>query len=112
MPIISAIKEFLHMNFDYLPVLMVFGLGILTGIVLVVRFIKLALKKYRSQAIYCIIGLMIGSIYAIIMGPTTLSVPKEPLSFSTFNILFFLLGGLIIMGLEKLKGFLKNKNEK
>lgn len=82
-PIISAIKELLHLNFDYLPVLIVFGLGVLTGILMVVRFIKLALKKYRSQSIYCILGLMVGSIYAIIMGPTTLSVPQEALSFST-----------------------------
>ena len=109
-PIISAIKEFLHMNFDYLPVLIVFGLGLITGILLVVRFIKMALKKYRSQSIYCIIGLMIGSIYAIIMGPTTLSVPQEALSFSTFSILFFLIGGLVIIGLEQLKKILEKKS--
>lgn len=110
-PIISAIKEFLHMNFDYFPVLVVFGLGLITGILLVVRFIKLALKKYRSQSIYCIIGLMIGSIYAIIMGPTTLSVPQEALSFSTFSILFFLIGGFVIIGLEQLKKILEKKKE-
>lgn len=110
-PIISAIKEFLHMNFDYFPVLVVFGLGLITGILLVVRFIKLALKKYRSQSIYCIIGLMIGSIYAIIMGPTTLSVPQEALSFSNFSILFFLIGGFVIIGLEQLKKILEKKKE-
>ena len=110
-PIISAIKELLHLNFDYLPVLIVFGLGVLTGILMVVRFIKLALKKYRSQAIYCILGLMVGSIYAIIMGPTTLSVPQEALSFSTFSILFFLIGGLVIIGLEQLKKILEKKKE-
>lgn len=110
-PIISAIKELLHLNFDYLPVLIVFGLGVLTGILMVVRFIKLALKKYRSQSIYCILGLMVGSIYAIIMGPTTLSVPQEALSFSTFSILFFLIGGLVIIGLEQLKKILEKKKE-
>ena len=75
-PIISAIKELLHLNFDYLPVLIVFGLGVLTGILMVVRFIKL-----------------------------------EALSFSTFSILFFLIGGLVIIGLEQLKKILEKKKE-
>lgn len=108
-PIISAIKEFLHLNFSYLPALIVFGLGVIFGIVLVIRLIKIALKKYRSQSIYCILGLMIGSIYAIIMGPTTLDATTAPLSFSTFSILAFLLGGVIILGLEKVKVILKKK---
>lgn len=54
---------------------------------------------------------MVGSIYAIIMGPTTLSVPQEALSFSTFSILFFLIGGLVIIGLEQLKKILEKKKE-
>ncbi len=111
-PIISAIKEFLHFNFSYVPALFVFGLGVLFGIVLVIRLIKIALKKYRSQSIYCILGLMIGSIYAIIMGPTTLNEATAPLSISTFSILFFILGGAIILGLEKVKGILEKKQAK
>ena len=111
-PIISAIKEFLHFNFSYVPALFVFGLGVLFGIVLVIRLIKIALKKYRSQSIYCILGLMIGSIYAIIMGPTTLNATTAPLSISTFSILFFILGGAIILGLEKVKGILEKKQAK
>ena len=108
-PIISAIKEFLHLNFSYLPALIVFGFGVIFGIILVIRIIKISLKKYRSQSIYCILGLMIGSIYAIIMGPTTLDATTAPLSFSTFSILAFLLGGVIILGLEKIKVILKKK---
>lgn len=46
------------MNFSYLPVLFIFGLGVLTGIVLVIKLIKIALEKYRSQTIYLIIGLL------------------------------------------------------
>lgn len=37
------------------------------------------------------------------MGPTTLDVPRAPMSPSTFSILFFLLGGVILAGLELLK---------
>lgn len=99
-PIISAIKEILHFNFSYFPVLFIFGLGVIAGVVLVIKSIKKALEKFRSQTIYTIIGLMIGSLYAIVMGPTTLSIPRAPMSFDTFSILFFLLGGVIIIGLQ------------
>ena len=109
-PIISAIKEFLHLNFSVVPVLIIFGLGIIAGIVLVIRLIKIALKKFRSQTMYCIIGLMIGSLYAIVMGPTTLGTPQPPMSIGTFSILFFIIGGIIIIGLEKIKSILENKS--
>ena len=102
-PIIGAVKEFLHMNMDYFPILMVFGLGVVTGIVGIIKIIKMCLERYRSQTIYTIIGLMTGSLYAITMGPTTLDVPRAPMSPSTFSILFFLLGGVILAGLELLK---------
>ena len=102
-PIIGAVKEFLHMNMDYFPILMVFGLGVVTGIVGIIKIIKMCLERYRSQTIYTIIGLMTGSLYAITMGPTTLDVPRVPMSPSTFSILFFLLGGVILAGLELLK---------
>ncbi len=111
-PIISAIKEFLHLNFSVVPVLMIFGVGIIAGIVLVIRLIKIALKKFRSQTMYCILGLMIGSLYAIVMGPTTLAVPQAPMSLGRFSIVFFIIGGIIIIGLEKIKAILENKNSK
>lgn len=111
-PIISAIKEFLHLNFSVVPVLMIFGVGIIAGIVLVIRLIKIALKKFRSQTMYCILGLMIGSLYAIVMGPTTLAVPQAPMSLGTFSIIFFIIGGIIIIGLEKIKNVLESKNSK
>ena len=109
MPIINAIKEFLHFNMNYLPILIVFGLGILAGIALVIKLVKKALEKYRSQTIYTIIGLMIGSLYAIVMGPTTLESAQGPLSFSNFSIIFFILGGVIVLGLEWVKHFLEKK---
>ena len=47
------------------------------GFTEIVNTAKKALEKYRPQTIYLIIGLMIGSIYAIIMGATTLKVPRN-----------------------------------
>ncbi len=102
-PIITSLKELMHLHFEYLPVLVIFGLGVLTGIALVIKAIKVSLKKYRSQMIYLIIGMMIGSLYAIVVGPTTLSVPQEQLTLSTFHIIFFLIGAVLVLGLQKLK---------
>jgi len=111
MPIMSAIKEFLHLNFAYFPILVVFGFGIITGILTTIKLIKKSLEKYRSQTIYLILGLMIGSIYPVILGPTTLEVPQPALGIQTFSILFFLIGGAIIFGMQKFKEMVE-KNSK
>lgn len=111
MPVMNALKEFMKLNLQYFPVLLIFGLGVIAGILIIIKTIKKALEKYRSQTIYLIIGLMLGSIYSIIMGPTTLEVPKDPLGLSTFNIFMFIIGGLIIYGLEKYKNVLESKGD-
>lgn len=102
-PIISAIKEILHFNFSYLPIVFVFGIGVVVGILSTIKLIKKLLITKRSQLIYFILGLMLGSVYAVFMGPTTLEVAKPAMNFSTFNIIFFLIGGGIIFFLQKLK---------
>lgn len=104
LPIVTAIKEMLHLNFAAFPTVFIFGCGVLVGAFSVVKMIRKALDKFRSQTIYLIIGLMIGSIYAVVMGPTTLDVPQEAMSLSTFNIIFFVIGGVIILGMQLLKG--------
>lgn len=102
-PIISAIKEVLTLNLTYLPVLIIFGLGVLIGIAVTIKGVKFLLKNYRSQTMYFILGLMIGSIYAVIMGPLSLEIPKPAMNFETFSIIFFIIGGGLIIGLEQLK---------
>ena len=103
LPIINGIKELLNFNFSPFIGLFIFGLGVLTGIFSIIKLIKKALNRFRTQTVYTIIGLMIGSIYSIIMGPTTLSIPKNSINFSNFNIIFFIIGGLIVWGLQKFK---------
>ena len=108
-PVMTAIKEILHFNFESLPAIIIFGIGIIVGIVTIIKLIKIALEKYRSQTIYCIIGLMIGSLYSIVMGPTTLDIPQDPMSFGTFSILWFIIGGAVVLGLEKIKKLIKSE---
>ena len=103
LPIINGIKDLLNLNFSSFIGLSIFGLGVLTGIFSIIKLLRKALNKYRTQTVYTIIGLMIGSIYSIIMGPTTLEIPKSAMNFNNFDIIFFLIGGLIVWGLQKLK---------
>ena len=108
-PIMMAIKGFLSMEFAYTPALFIFGCGVLTGIFTIVKLLKLGLEKNRSAIVYFILGMMVGSFYAIIMGPTAISNPVEPLNLHTFSVVFFIIGGIIILGLQFLKGvFEKN----
>ncbi|XZN58298.1 DUF368 domain-containing protein [Clostridium perfringens] len=110
-PVVNGVKEVLTFNFSYLPMLIVFGLGVVVGIITTIRLIKFLLSNYRSQMIYFIIGLMIGSIYAVFMGPTTLEIPKAAMNLSSFNFLFFIIGGALILGLQQLKGYLEKKEK-
>ena len=103
MPIITAVKKVLSFNFSYALPLLIFLAGLVVGIVTFVRLIKKSLVKYRSQTIYTIIGMMLGSLYAIVQGPTTLKVPQPAMTFSTFSILWFIVGVAIIFLLQVFK---------
>ena len=108
-PIIGAIREFLHMNLSYLPVLIIFGCGVLTGIVGIIRIVKNALEMHRAAMVYFILGLMVGSLYTIVTGPTTLKIPQPAMTFETFSPLCFLLGGIFLYALDKLRKFSEKK---
>ena len=83
-----------------LPGLIVFGCGVLCGIALSIHFIRRALQQYRPQTVYLIIGLMLGSLYAIVMGPATLAVPQAP---------GFLIGIAVLGGLEAMRHMIERK---
>lgn len=110
-PIITKIKALLSFDFSALPILIIFGLGVIFGVLFFTKLLRKCLEKRRSATIYAILGMMIASIYSIVMGPTTLEIPKDYLTVETFNILYFILGGVIILGLEGLKNLL-NSNKK
>ncbi len=111
MPILNSVKELLHLKFEYLPAVIVFGVGVLSGAVLSVKGIQTCLEKFRSQTVYMIVGMLIGSLYAIVMGPTTLSTANQPLLPNHFNILWFIIGIAIIGAIQLIK-YLSEKNKK
>ena len=50
-----------------------------------------------------ILGMMIGSFYAIVQGPTTLEVPKAAMNFSSFQPIACIVGLALVLGLQKIK---------
>ncbi len=116
--IMTSIKDTLKFDFSNIFIVTAFGIGILFGLKYSSKLINKALHNYRSKVVYTIIGLMIGSIYSLIIGPTTLvdevtekSLNLDPLSISTFSFIFFIIGIVIVYSLDKLKHIIENKNQ-
>lgn len=109
-PTITSVKALLHFDFSVIPGLIALGFGIIFGLLISIRVIRSALKNYYNEMIYLILGLMVGSLYAIAMGPTTLKNPLPPLSLGNFKIFGFILGVLILIALESIRKMLEKLN--
>lgn len=110
-PVITAIKGVLSLDFSYIPGLMFFGCGILAGAATVVKAIRACLGRFRAQTIYLVLGMMIGSLYAIGMGPTTLEIPQAPLDIGNFSFVPAIIGVVLVSGMQKIKDrSAKNEN--
>ena len=110
MPVITAIKGILHLELSYFPSLAMFRGGILVGALKVVKIIKLCLEKFRVQTVYLIPGMMIGSFYAIIMGPTTLENAMPAMSLNSFQVISCILGFIMVLGMQMMKERNDNDN--
>lgn len=108
-PAINAIKELLHLHLQYLFGIAALAAGVLLGIILSSKLILKGLRNFRSQMIWLIIGLLIDSLYSVLMGPTTLNVPKPPVDFSSLSIPALLIGIVMVLGLEFIKYRMSNK---
>lgn len=105
LPVITAVRSVIGFDFSSLPAVLLFALGIVTGAVLVVRLLRFLMERFRPQMIFLILGLMLGSLYAVAQGPGTLEPPRDALALNNFDFLFFALGGVIIWGLQVPKLF-------
>ncbi len=99
-PVTTAIKAFMKGDPSNLKLLVILALGIIAGILVIIRLVKFCLHRFRSQTIYFIIGLMAGSLLAIVKGPETLDIPQKALDLSTFHIGGFILGVAILVVFE------------
>lgn len=103
LPTIQAIHSFLRLQLEAVPGLCALGFGVIAGVGLSIHAIRTALRKYRAQTVWLILGLMLGSLYAIANGPASLDTPLPPMNLITFQFPAFALGAAILLALEFLK---------
>ena len=106
LPTIQAVHGFMSFQPDVLPGLCILGMGVIAGVGFSIHAIRNALRKYRGQMVWLIIGLMSGSLYAIVNGPSSLDRPLPALDTGSFSFSAFMLGVIILLALEFIKKIL------
>ena len=111
-PITEAFAKLLSFDFSPFLSLCFLGFGAVTGGIVGIKGIKICLDKFRSQTVYLVVGMLIGSLYSIMMGPVTLDLENslEWMSPSRFNWWCFA-GGIVLILLLEIFRFAKEKRE-
>lgn len=91
LPVIAAMKDMLHFQFGQFWLLAAVGLGVLAGFAIAPHCIRSRMRKAPGAVTYAVLGMMLGSLYAIIVGPTTLKAPQHAMTISDFHLLWFVL---------------------
>lgn len=108
----TLITDFNLQSFGFLSV---FGLGVLFGAFFISKIISNAFKNHRSKVLYFIMGLLIGSIYAIYnSAPLIEGVDGNnfaPFTLHNLNIIALILGIFAIIGIEIVKNILNGKKD-
>ncbi len=97
-PVVKTIKALAHLKniSTNLVVLVIFGLGVLVGIVMVAKLIEFLLKKYEAKTYFGVLGFILASIVAI---PISVYHEIGSISFTLFPTIIgvvLLLVGIII----------------
>lgn len=87
--IIYSLSELTSLNLAVLPMLIAAGLGILSGLLVASRIIQYMLRHYTYLTYAAILGLVLGSVFAIYPG-----LPATPLTWLTTIAVF--IAGLMI----------------
>ncbi len=109
-PLIINLNKILSGDFSSIIFIFVFILGGLFGLFSVAKIINKAFKNHKANTIYFIEGMLFGSILPIVYAPTSLDVNR--LSLSTFSLMFFLLGIIILLALLKIKKIKRGHDER
>lgn len=89
LPVIATMKDLLHFQFGQFWLLAAVGLGALVGFAVAPHCIRHWMRKAPGAVTYAVLGMMFGSLYAIVVGPTTLKVPQHVMTLSDFHVLWF-----------------------
>ena len=108
--IIAGLNGVLGGDFRVVPACLCFIVGAAGGALLSVKGIRAALDRFRSQSLFLIIGMLFGSLYAILMGPTTLKEnPMPMIDFGTFKVVPFMVGVAVIVGMQVIKTLISKR---
>lgn len=126
-PAIAAAHEILHFNgnlgrtiLGMLPM----GVGLIAGILVSVKGVKTAFEKHRSAAVYCVLGMTAASVFPICVAPGSIlhqisadeaayysPMTLVPFKENSINVVAFIVGAAVIVGLEILRLKLGKKAE-
>ena len=109
LPVITAVKDAFSLKLDMFWLLAAVAVGALAGAILSPRALKRLLDEHRSAAIYAILGMMLGSIYAIVIGPTTLKIPQHMMTMADFDVLWFAVGAAAVLSLSAFKALVARR---
>ena len=73
--------------------------NIAAGLAVSPHILKRLMERDMGAAMYMVIGMMVGSLYAIVVGPTTLKVPQPAMTFADFSIVWFIIGAAAVLAL-------------
>ena len=94
--VMFSISELVRLNFAALPILLIVGLGILTGFMVSSRIIQYFLHHHSTMTFALIIGFVIGSIFAVYPG-----LPENGLTWA-ISLTTLIVGFLISLSLGRM----------
>jgi len=101
---IALITDYLRTPFDFvllMPILEIgipLGLGIVAGILLASKLISILLKKHFTITYFAILGMVIGTIFAVFANPDTYySVDRMTAGLVVFGVIAFFAGMIIAL---------------
>ena len=103
LPVIAAVKDLLGFSFDGLWMLIALAFGIAAGLAVSPHILKRLMERDMGAVMYMVLGMMVGSLYAIVVGPTTLKVPQPAMTFADFSIVWFIIGAAAVLALSAFK---------
>ena len=109
---IYTIKQMMSGDFHNVWLILLLLAGVIVGVFLSLGGIKKMLEQHRSAAMYAILGMMVASLYAIVMGPMTLEDPKPAMSVETFHVVWFIAGCAAVLGINLFKHWIDRKGRK
>ncbi|MDO5001649.1 MAG: DUF368 domain-containing protein [Eubacteriales bacterium] len=103
LPVISAVRDLLVLRFDRLWMLAALAAGIAAGLAVSPHILKRLMERDMGAVMYLVLGMMVSSLYAIVVGPTTLKIPQHAMTLSDFSIGWFIAGAAAVLALSALK---------